>query len=371
MEKYKAKLLDYFIPIILSIILASLLILPQVLNHAGIMGADTGYHFSRFYATAQQIQHHNFSYFQMNYGMGENGRIVNAVYGPFFAYLLGALTLISGSWLRFQLILVYLIFLVAGIGMYRLSLKVKVSRSVATIMSSMFLLTGYIVYWISSNSFNAWGGALMPYVLMQGAALFNEPKKHFNWLSLSVTMAIVGQVHMLSTFLSILVLIPFFIYGLVNTQDKKKMWIDVGKAVLLCLVLTANVWGAFLALYPTNRMAAPLDFSPVLTALRLTTNGTTTFWVQIQEVVLLLIGLQLIYLVIQHGSVNLNLFFTIEGLFFLFLSSDLFPWKIVQEHFPEISNYFQFPNRFTTIAYPLLFIGIGTVSYTHLTLPTT
>ena len=319
MTEYRDKLIDYGIPVILSLVLATLLQLPQLANHVGLIGADTVFHFSRFYDTAQQIQNHNFSYFQMNYGMGETGRIVNAIYGPFFAYVLGALLLVAGSWLRFQILLVYLLFVISGIGMYQLGIKLKMSRVVATILASLFLLTGYIYYWIPSNSFNAWGAALMPYVLMQGVALFNDGKRRFNWINLALTMAIVGQVHLLSTLLAILVLIPFFIYGLLSTADKKRMWRDTVKAVMLCLILTANVWGAFLVLYPTNLMGAPLDFSPVLTALRLKSAGTI----------------------------------------FLFVSSDLFPWQFVQRHYPAVSNYFQFPNRFTAIAYPLLFIGIG------------
>lgn len=359
MNKYRDKLIDYSIPLILSLVLATLLQVPQLLNHVGLIGADTVFHFSRFYDAAQQIQNHNFSYFQMNYGMGETGRIVNAVYGPFFAYALGALLLVAGSWLRFQILLVYLLFIISGIGMYQLGIKLKMSRSAASIVTSLFLLNGYIFYWIPSNSFNAWGAALMPYVLMQGVALFNDGKRQFNWISLALTMAVVGQVHMLSTLLAILVLIPFFIYGLLSTTDKKRMWIDTIKAVILCLILTANVWGAFLVLYPNNLMGAPLDFSPVLTALRLKSAGTITAWVQIQEVMILLFALQILYVTLNYKKSKLNLFFTAEGAIFLFISSDLFPWQFIVQHYPAVSNYFQFPNRFTTIAYPLLFIGIG------------
>ena len=69
--------------------------------------------------------------------------------------------------------------------------------------------------------------------------------------------------------------------------------------------------------------------------------------------------MQLLYVTLNYKKLKLNLFFTIEGTIFLFVSSDLFPWQFVQRHYPAVSNYFQFPNRFTAIAYPLLFIGIG------------
>lgn len=362
MKKYninKIRGIDYFIPIIFSIVVATIFLLPYLITQVGISGADTVFHFGRFYDTAQQIKNHNFSYFQMNYGMGPNGRIVNAVYGPFFAYLLGGLLLISKSWVQFEIILVYILFLIAGVGMYRLSMKLKISRSVALLVTTLLLLTGYISYWARSTSFQAWGAALMPYVLIQAVDLFNDRNKHFNWIILGVTIAIVAQVHMLGTFLSVLALIPFFIYGVLHTDNKKRMWIDAIKAAFLCALLTANVWGAYLVLYPTNKIATPLGFSASSTAVHLLWVGEISTWVKIQEVVLILFGLQAVYILMNFRKEKINTFFTVEGLIFLFLSSDFFPWAFLEKHFPIIDNYFQFPNRLTIIIFPLLFAGMG------------
>lgn len=259
MKKYdinKIKGIDYFIPIVFSTVLATVFLLPFLLKNIGISGADTIFHLGRFYDTSQQIKTHNFSYFQTNYGMGANGRIVNALYGPFFAYFLGGLLLFCKSWVQFQFLLVYILFLIGGVGIYRLSLKVRVSRGVALLVTALFLVTGYIGYWPRSSSFQAWGAALMPYILMQGLDLLNDDKKHFRWISLGLTVAIMAQVHMLGTFLAILALIPFFIGGLIKTPDKKKMLIDLAKAVVLCLLLTANLWGAYLVLYTNNTRGA-------------------------------------------------------------------------------------------------------------------
>src|SRR5699024_1367611 len=143
-----------------------------------------------------------------------------AIYGPFFAYLMGSLLLSAGSWFNYQIILVYLIFIVAGFGMYILARKVKLSRTVALIVSTLFLLCGYISYWIESTSFNGWGAALITYVLIQGINLFNDDKKHFNWISLAIMMAIVAQFHLLSTLKAILGLNPLYVYGLVTTKNK-------------------------------------------------------------------------------------------------------------------------------------------------------
>ena len=358
-EKYKNKIIDYLIPIILSLVIATVLIWTDLTTRSGLTLDDTAFHFHRFYDTYQQIQNHNFSYFQMNYGMGESGRIVNALYGPFFAYLMGSLLLFCSSWLRFQILITYLIFLVGGLGIYRLSRKVKISQVVSSIVTALFLTTGYIAYWPRSNAFNSWGAVLIPFVLIQGINLLNNHKTRFSWISLGIVMAIVAQIHLLSTFFSILALIPFFIYGLVLSENKRQMWIDVFKAVGLFIVLTANVWGAFLLLYPTNQMASPIDYSPVLTAVNLSVAGTSTMWTSITEVTLLLFIVQLIYVIFNFKSSKLNTFVTLEGLVFLYLSSNLFPWQFVKDTLPAVTGYLQFPNRFTVVAYPLLFLGIG------------
>lgn len=358
-EKYKNKIIDYLIPIILSLVIATVLIWTELTTRSGLTLDDTAFHFHRFYDTYQQIQNHNFSYFQMNYGMDESGRIVNALYGPFFAYLMGSLLLFCSSWLRFQILITYLIFLVGGLGIYRLSRKVKISQVVSSIVTALFLTTGYIAYWPRSNAFNSWGAVLIPFVLIQGINLLNNHKTRFSWISLGIVMAIVAQIHLLSTFFSILALIPFFIYGLVLSENKRQMWIDVFKAVGLFIVLTANVWGAFLLLYPTNQMASPIDYSPVLTAVNLSVAGTSTMWTSITEVTLLLFIVQLIYVIFNFKSSKLNTFVTLEGLVFLYLSSNLFPWQFVKDTLPAVTGYLQFPNRFTVVAYPLLFLGIG------------
>lgn len=358
-KKYKSKVIDYLIPIILSLVIATILIWTILSTRSGLTLDDTAFHFHRFYDTNQQIKNHNFSYFQMNYGMGGSGRIVNALYGPFFAYIMGFLLLFCSSWLRFQVVITYLIFLVGGLGVYHLSLKVKMTRTVSSVITALFLTTGYIAYWLRSNAFNSWGAVLIPFVLIQGINLLNNYKKRFSWISLGVVMAIVAQVHLLSTFFSILALIPFFIYGLILSENKRQMWFDVFKAVVLFVVLTANVWGAFLLLYPTNQMASPIDFSPVLTSVNLSLAGTSTMWTSITEVTLLLFIVQIIYVAFNFKSSRINTFVTLEGLVFFYLSSNLFPWQFVKDNFPAVTGYLQFPNRFTVVAYPLLFVGVG------------
>lgn len=80
-----------------------LLVLPQYFSGGIILGPDFLFHYNRFYDTAMQIKTGNFQYFISTYGFQQSGRIVNALYGPIFAYLQGLLLLLSKTWYNYQI----------------------------------------------------------------------------------------------------------------------------------------------------------------------------------------------------------------------------------------------------------------------------
>ncbi len=90
-------------PFYLFLLLAVFLILPQLNRHSIIIGIDSMFHFNRFYDAMMQIKTGKFNYFMTNFGFERSGRIVNALYGPIFAYLQGFIILITKSWFKYQL----------------------------------------------------------------------------------------------------------------------------------------------------------------------------------------------------------------------------------------------------------------------------
>ena len=80
---------------LIIIAFAVLLVTPQLLTRKVILGSDSIFHYNRFYEAAMQLKNGNLSYFLSLYGFQQSGRIVNALYGPFFAYLQGGLILIK------------------------------------------------------------------------------------------------------------------------------------------------------------------------------------------------------------------------------------------------------------------------------------
>ena len=101
---------------ILIILTAGGLLLSQTITGHPIVGADSVFHYNRFYETYSQLRKHNFSWFQSIYGFNQSGRIVNAVYGPLFAYCNGLLLFVVHSWYQYQLFASLIIYLIAGYG---------------------------------------------------------------------------------------------------------------------------------------------------------------------------------------------------------------------------------------------------------------
>ena len=83
------------------------------------------------------------------------GEFFNAVYGPFLAYIGGFLLLLVHNWFNFQILTVFTVLLIAGIGMYRLALKANVDEVIAILLALIYLQFG-IVAGILRFNFMAW-----------------------------------------------------------------------------------------------------------------------------------------------------------------------------------------------------------------------
>ena len=81
------KVLNWALPYLAIATMIYIIMYPQLISHGVILGTDSIFHFNRFYDTAKQIQQGSWSYFQSNFSFQQSGRVINAVYGPLFAYL--------------------------------------------------------------------------------------------------------------------------------------------------------------------------------------------------------------------------------------------------------------------------------------------
>lgn len=350
------------IGLVLGILFFSLvLILPQILTKGVIAGSDFLFHYNRFYETAQQIKTGNFSYFISLYSFHGTGRIINALYGPYFAYFQGLLVLLSRNWYTYQLVSCFLLSSLAGFSMFSLLRRGGVRRQISFGFALFYMTTFSIQYWTMRQGFSSWGAAVMPWCLIP--ALDMIQKKQINVLRLAVSVAVMVQIHMLSAFFLILMYLPFYIYGFVKSKEK---WFILKKglfAVFLSLLLTANIWIALLDVGLNNNLVQPFINSQLYI---MTVNQRSVYW--------LLSPLPLLFLVLyqayftfrnwRHYDSVMKVIHFSYGIF-LVLSTSIFPWyKIVQFNF-SLVNLIQFPFRFFIPATVLLLLGMAMVADTY------
>ncbi|WP_283621229.1 glycosyltransferase family protein [Limosilactobacillus avium] len=357
MKEQSKKVINWALPYLAIAVMAYIIMYPQIISHGVILGTDSIFHFNRFYDAAKQIQQGNWSYFQSNYSFQQSGRIINAVYGPLFAYLNGILLGILGTWFRYQVISSFLVYFIGGVGMYQLATKVHACRRIALLVSLIFLCIGWLPRWELAQNMNAWGAALAPYMIMVGITMITDHDRPVHWLSLMTLMTVIIQIHLLSSIFFTLTLVPFFIIGLILSTKRGQMLWETAKAVIGTVILTGNVWGALLMLNLHNHIAQPAPFNMQINAL------TPSQFTSTREYLIyfcwILFALQLVYVIFTFKRSLVNDTVTIMGAIILLISSTWFPWESIQKAAPILQTTLQFPNRLTVIAYPLLLVGIA------------
>lgn len=342
---------------LITVVAAFVLILPQVLTKGVIAGSDFLFHYNRFYETAMQIKTGNFSYFISLFGFYSSGRIVNALYGPYFAYFQGLLVLISRNWYTYQLVSRFLMGIIAGFSMNALTKRAGVKPKISLAIAVFYMTTFSIQYWTFRQGFSSWGAAVMPWCLIP-AIDFIQTKK-IAPVRLAVAVSVMVQIHMLSAFLLILAYLPFYLYGFVKSTDKKNILWNGIKAVALALVLTANVWVVLANVGRANNLVEPFINSKLYI---MTVNQRSIQWL-ITPIPLLLMVLYQLYFTFKHWRHFDTLLRLEVGSFFLFLvlSSSIFPWYSINKLNLSLVNLIQFPFRFFIPATVLLLLAVALI----------
>lgn len=340
----------------------TLFLWPQLSQHAAFLASDTIFHYNRFFDIYSQLRHGSFNYFQTNYAFNQSGRIINAFYGPVFAFFNSLLLFVCKSWFRYQILSDFIIGFIGGLGFFQLLFKNKVKLWLALILIPLYLSAGSMPLWINGTSFMGGSAALAPWALQQGIRMIQNKNHPINWISLALTMSIVAQVHLISTVMFTVALIPFFIYGLILTQNIKSYLSNAVLAVIATFFLSLNVIAGLLVM-KSNPTSLPVPGDLHLNASYIT--NLDNLRNHIMPILLILFVVQLLLALLINKKCKLNLFVTIVGFTFLWLSSQFFLWDKIQRKFSFLSTSFQAPYRLNVIAYPLLFLGIG-LSLTYL-----
>lgn len=351
--KSKEKL---WVPLII-VAFAVLLVTPQLFTRKVILGSDSVFHYNRFYEAAMQIKNGNFSYFLSLYGFQQSGRIVNALYGPFFAYLQGGLVLISGTWFRYQIVSRILLHILAESSMYALLKQCKVKTTIALSLGLLYATTFSIQYWTMRQGFSSWGAALLPFCFIPAIRYIFYQK--VEPIRLALSMALICQVHVLSALMLVMMYIPFYLYTFVtlSVAKKKETFVQVFIAVILFLLLTVNVWLILLYLRGTNHLLDPFINREIG---RNGIDGTARYWLYTPISLMVLLVLQFVYAILNWKKLAKwkKILHFIYFVFF-FLSTGLFPWQYLVENGNTFAELIQFPFRFFVPATILLLVITG------------
>ncbi len=346
----KKSLQTHFWPLALIFGAAVLLILPQWSSKGMILGSDAIFHYNRFYDAAMQIKEGNFQHFISMYGFQQTGRVINALYGPLFAYVQGLLVLISPSWFGYQVLSRLFIFCLSGLSMYLFLQKGQLKKSLSCTGAIFYMTTFSIQYWTLRQGFSSWGAAILPLCLLP---IIDLAERHsFNWLQLGILTALMFQTHIFSSFILILLYSFFFIYALIQTPQKGQLIRKLLQAISLFILLTLTIWISFFVIYSGNTIAEPfinlhmenatitrnaVDWlrTPLFLALMFLLQGFCSFrfWKKYPPLVQLM---------------------TVATLFFLVLSTNLIPWEHLEGKEIQLINLIQFPFRFFVPATILL-----------------
>lgn len=336
---------------------AILLVTPQLFTRKVILGSDSIFHYNRFYEAAMQLKNGNFSYFLSLYGFQQSGRIVNALYGPFFAYLQGGLILISGTWFRYQIVSRVLLHILAESSMYALLKQCKVKTSIALSLGLLYATTFSIQYWTMRQGFSSWGAALLPYCFIP--AIHYVFYQRVDQVRLALSMALIFQIHVLSALMLAMMYLPFYLYTFVKatTSKKKETILKVLIAVILFLLLTVNIWGVLLYLRGANHLLDPFINREIG---KNGIDGTARYWLYTPISLMVLLILQFIYAIVNWKKLAKwkRILHFIYFVFF-FLSTGLFPWQYLVENGNTFAELIQFPFRFFVPATILLLAITG------------
>ncbi|WP_165005725.1 MULTISPECIES: hypothetical protein [unclassified Enterococcus] len=343
LKKYGSFLAIFFI--------ALAFILPHLFTHKLILGADAPFHYNRFYDAAEQIKNGDFHYFPSLYGFQQSGRIVNAVYGPFFAYFQGLIVLLSGSWFHYQILSNFILFLISGWSMLGLLRYAKVRDWVSVPIAVLFMSTYSIQYWAVNQGFTSWGTCFYPLCMIP--IIDFVVHKRFPIIKVAISIALMTQIHLLSSIMLALMYVPFYLYYFFQQTEKGKSLLALGKSILLYFVLTANIWGGLAIVYSGNKILPPF-VNREMSQKAIDLDGS--YWLHYPKVFpLLLLAGFLLFVLFYHTQEMLPKLLLYTSFGFFLLSTSLIPWTTMIEKEVPFVSLIQFPFRFF-VPFTLLFL---------------
>lgn len=321
------------------------------------LGWDMSFHYNRFYEAAMQIKQGNFSYFLQLYSFNSSGRIVNALYSPFLAYLNGGLLLLSGTWFRYYLLSSWLLYFLGMSGLYYTMRRLKVQPLLSLGLSVIYGTTATLNFWATQQTMKTWAVVFFPMALLP-ALHYLQTGQIKKW-HLAISMALLIQIHLLSALFLSLAYLILYGYGWIRSDKKKKDLLAILLAAFLSLLMSCNVWLAILSLSTENTLLPVYVNSNLISD---TIDNSGIYHIRPKVMIYLIIAIAVLFLrkPFKQWSRTTQGMGLIAGTFLL-LSTSLFPWRLLGGRGLNLVELIQFPYRFLDYALPSILVLGGMI----------
>ena len=330
---------------------------PLLFSQHALLGVDGYFQYNRIYEAAMQIKHHNLSFINL-YSFQQAGRVVNSLYSPLITYIAGTLLLILGTWYKFQIVTVFVVYLVAGYSMYLAARKFQFSQRRALALAVIFLTSNVVYGYIFGVTWRSLALALLPLFVGPILTLYQGDWTIQAMLKLGLLVGVLTQFQILTVVLTIPFFVPFAIHGLYQTKYKQSALLNLLVAILVALLLSLNTILPMLEVFSENTLIAPvamqlmdetsLILQPIYTGVDSSSDIVLTIIIYA-----MLMGLVMFWA--RLGT--FTRLFACVAVVYAILGTSLFPWDALQHAWPILQSFVQMPRRITLVGTPFLILA--------------
>ncbi|AVK63019.1 hypothetical protein C5Z26_02270 [Lactobacillus sp. CBA3606] len=338
-----------------------LLMSPLIFNQQALLGVDGYFQYSRIYEAAMQLKNHNISFINI-YSFQQAGRIVNSLYSPLITYLAGAVLLLVGTWYRFQLVSVFLVYFISGYVTYHAARRFQLSQRLSLALGLIFLSSNAVYGFIFGVTWRSIAFGLLPIFIGPMLDLYKGDWRLPAMLKLGIYIGILAQFQVLTVALLLPFLLPFFVRGLWHSSLKLKALLNLVAAVLLVLLLSLNALLPLLEVYRGNTLIPPvamdmmsntsLILQPIYNGVDSNSDIVITVIVYAMVMGLIMFWSRL------HGFTKL---LAVVALCYTIAGTSLIPWDLIQKNMPYLQSFLQMPRRISLVGTPFLIVAAALI----------
>ncbi|WP_195556323.1 hypothetical protein [Weissella cibaria] len=348
--------------LILVVLIVPLVIMSPILfNGTALLGVDGYFHYNRIFEAAMQLRDRNLSFLNL-YTFQQAGRIVNQVYSPLVTYFFGALLLVAGTWYKFQILTLYIVYALGILTMYFSATKVGLTKRWALSLGVVYTSSAAMYGFVFGATWKSIALAIVPMVIPSLVHLFEG---HFNWrrtVYLGVVVALLAQFQVLTVAIVLPMLLPFFAHGVWVAQAKLRFLGRIVLAAILAIVLSLNTIMPLAEVY-RNTLISPVAMnmvpqtSPIFQPMYTGVNSNSDIVISIMA--FLLLGMTIAFW--KKLSV-VTRFMAIVAIVYLVVGTSLVPWHLLETNYPGLRSFLQMPRRISLTGYALTIVVVGKVS---------